>query len=71
MAFTAQDLEAIDRAIASGELTVRMDNGRMVTMRAMSELLQARATILAGVAAAQASTPPRAYPRHQLADFSD
>lgn len=71
MAFTAQDLEAIDRAIASGELTVRIDNGRMVTMRSMSELLQARATIMAGMVAAQAGAQSRAYPRHQLADFSD
>jgi hypothetical protein len=35
----------------------------------MAELLQARAVITASLAAA--STTPRPYPRHQLADFSD
>lgn len=70
MAFTTTDLAAIDAAIASGELTVRTADGKQVTLRSMSELLQARAVIVAGVAAAAQSTP-RLYPRHQLADFSD
>ena len=42
MAFTTQDLAAIDAAIASGELTIRAADGKMVTLRTMSELLQAR-----------------------------
>jgi hypothetical protein len=70
MAFTAQDLESVDRAIASGELSVRATDGRMLTYRSMSELLQARAVIAAALQQA-ASSCPRAYPRHQLADFSD
>ncbi|MBP8789671.1 MAG: hypothetical protein KBH41_19840 [Azonexus sp.] len=68
MAFTSSDLDAIDRAIASGELTVR-SNDRMVTYRSMDELTAARAAISGALAAASASTA--VYPRYQLADFSD
>lgn len=70
MAFTASDLQDIDRAIASGEMTVRSADGRQVTYRTMAELMQARAVIAAALAQA-ASSCPRAYPRHQLADFRD
>lgn len=51
MAFTQTDLDAIDAAIASGELTVK-SNGREVTYRSMSDLLKARSTIQAGMTAA-------------------
>ena len=69
MAFTQNDLSAIDSAIASGELTVRTADGKLVTLRSVSELLQARSAISALLAA---SAPTgRMYPRHQLADFSD
>ncbi len=69
MAFTTTDLAAVDAAIASGELTIRAADGKTVTYRSMDELLKARAVMQAELAAA---TPrPRAYPRHQLADFSD
>lgn len=70
MAFTTQDLAAIDAAIASGELSIRSADGKTVTYRSMDELLKARAVMQADLAAASAATP-RAYPRHQLADFSD
>ena len=70
MAFSQTDLAAIDAAIASGELTVRTADGKMVTLRTMGELLQARAAIAAEVRSTSAATP-RLYPRHQLADFSD
>jgi len=70
MAFTAQDLAGIDAAIASGELTVRAADGRLITMRSIAELLQARDVITSGIAAAT-GTAPRLYPRSQLADFSD
>lgn len=50
MAFTQTDLDAIDAAIASGELTVK-SNGREVTYRSMDDLLKARSTIQAGIAA--------------------
>lgn len=42
MAFTQTDLDRINRAIASGRLTVRDSDGRLVTYRSMSELRQAR-----------------------------
>ena len=72
MAFTTTDLAAIDAAIASGELTVRTADGKQVTLRSMSELLQARQAISAGIAAAaNTGGAYRPYPRHQLADFSD
>ena len=70
MAFTTTDLAAIDAAIASGELTVRTADGKLVTLRSLAELLQARALIASDVANTASSTP-RMYPRHQLADFSD
>ena len=71
MAFTTQDLTAIDAAIASGELTIRAADGKMVTLRTMSELLQARDAIRADIAAAAPAAQRCACPRHQLADFSD
>lgn len=69
MSFTTSDLAAIDSAIASGELTVRTADGKLVTLRSMAELLQARSVIAASLA--QAATVQRMYPRHQLADFRD
>ena len=68
MAFTQADLDAVDRAIASGELSVRT-NDRSVTYRSMAELRDARATISGALAAQTATTS--AKPRHQLASFSD
>ena len=69
MAFTTQDLAAIDAAIASGELTVRA-NGREVTYRSMADLLKARSAIAASLAA-QASPNRPAGPSHLLASFAD
>lgn len=69
MAFSSSDLAALDAAIASGELSVRTADGKQVTLRTMDELLKARQVVLNSLAAAQ--TTPAAYPRHQLADFSD
>ena len=71
MAFTSTDLDGIDAAIASGEMTVRTADGKQVTLRTMSELLQARQAIAAAVTTSTAGTTARMYPRHQLADFSD
>ncbi len=68
MAFTNDDLAALDRAIASGELTVRT-NDRLVTYRGIDELKTARELVASSLAAQTATT--RLYPRHQLADFSD
>lgn len=50
MAFTSENLAAIDRAIASGELRVTV-NGRTVEYRSMADLLKARSTIVAEQAA--------------------
>lgn len=69
MPLTQTDLDAINRAIASGELTIRKADGAQVTYRSMDELIKARELARADIAAAQPS--PRSYPRHQLADFSD
>lgn len=71
MAFTQQDLAAIDAAIASGELTIRGSDGRQVTLRTMDELLKARDAIRAEVASTSVAATRHPYPRHQLASFSD
>lgn len=71
MAFTSADLAAVDAAIASGELTVRAADGRLVTMRTVDELLKARDAIKAEIASTTAGVTPRVYPRHQLASFAD
>ncbi len=70
MAFTSQDLAAIDAAIASGELSVRAADGKQITLRTMDELLKARDAIRADMAST-AAVRQRGYPRHQLANFSD
>lgn len=73
MSFTAQDLVAVDAAIASGELTVRGADGKQITMRSVDELEKSRALIIADLASqSSASAARRQYgPRHLLADFSD
>ena len=69
MALTSSDLDALDRAIASGELTIRTATGHQVTYRDIDQLIKARTLVAAQVAAA--TTGSRPYPRHQLADFRD
>ena len=69
MAFTPQDLAAVDAAIASGELTIR-SNGREVTYRSQADLFKARETI-AGALAAQTTPTRPAGPSHLLASFAD
>lgn len=44
MTFTVDDLNAIETAIASGELTV-ISEGRQVTYRSILDLMRARDTI--------------------------
>lgn len=41
MAYTKDDLDALDEAIAAGELSVEID-GRKVTYRSMEDLFRAR-----------------------------
>lgn len=50
MAWTNDDLQEIERAIATGELTVRF-NDRLVTYRSIDDLMKARAVILRSVRA--------------------
>lgn len=69
MAFTQPQLDALDSAIAAGVLTVRTADGKLVTYQSMGDLLKARDLIASSLAATAGTT--RAYPRHQLADFSD
>lgn len=54
MALSQTDIDALDKAIASGELTVSYD-GRTVTYRSIGELKRAREHV-AGVVAASAGT---------------
>jgi hypothetical protein len=58
MAWTQQQLNAIEAAIASGELTVRFGD-RTVTYRSMDELLQARAVVQEALAAESGTATDR------------
>jgi hypothetical protein len=58
MAWTQQQLDAIEAAIASGELTVRFGD-RTVTYRSMNELLQAHALIREALAAESGAASAR------------
>ncbi len=55
MAWTATDLTAIERAIASGELSVQFAD-RRVQYRSIDELLKARDVIKEAIAQAASST---------------
>jgi roadblock/LC7 domain-containing protein len=59
MAFTLTQLQALESAIAAGELTVEYD-GKRVTYRGMHELMQARDLVRGELAAAgQLQPEPR------------
>jgi hypothetical protein len=68
MAFTQADVDRLDRAIASGELLVRIDD-KEIRFHSAVDMLQRRAAIVAIIKSA--ANPNRVVPRHQLADFSD
>ena len=53
MGFQTEDLEAIERAIATGELRVRYRDGREVQNRSMDELEKARRIMVRDMARAQ------------------
>lgn len=64
--FTITQLEAIEAAIASGELTVEYD-GKRVTYRSMDDLRSARDMIRGDLVASGAitdTTPRTAYAAH-------
>jgi len=54
MAFTKDDVDAIDAGIASGELTVEID-GRKVSYRSIPELKRAKAHILENLSVSELS----------------
>lgn len=54
MAFTTTDLDNINAAIASGELTVEV-NGRRVTYRSVDDLMKARQMIKSDLALSEPS----------------
>lgn len=59
MGFTTSDLERVERAIASGELTVTVD-GETVTYRSVSDLTRARDMIRGDLeATGQITSRPR------------
>lgn len=70
--FTTSDLAAINAAIASGELTIRAADGKLVTLRSLSDLMQARQAIMAEIASTSTPTAARRFgPRVLLADFRE
>ena len=56
MAHTQADLDALDAAIASGELVIKTQD-RMVQYRSLAEMQQIRATIESSLAAQSATRP--------------
>jgi len=67
MPFTSADLDAIEAAVKTGELSVSYRD-RSVTYRSFDELLCARDLVKKDL---DASSPDRLIPRHQVASFSD
>lgn len=55
MSFTNDDLDALNTAIASGELTVEF-NGRRATYRSIDELIRARNLVQSDIRSNSAST---------------
>ena len=45
MAWTSADLDAVEKALASGELVVQHSDGRRITYRSIAELTKARSII--------------------------
>ena len=67
MAFTETDLQVIEKAIKSGELSVQYRD-RSVTYRPVDELLTVGDLIKKEV---ETSSEDRRIPRQQVASFSD
>lgn len=74
MAYTQDQLDRLDAAIASGALSVRNANGELVTYRSMDDMLRARSLLSAQVHGARAHRPG-VYPQFRrfpiLAKASD
>ncbi|MEW8253754.1 MAG: hypothetical protein AB2747_05330 [Candidatus Thiodiazotropha taylori] len=69
MAYTQTDLDRIEAAIATGQLSVSFRD-KTVTYRSIDDLIKVKREIKASLAGAS-STTPKAYPRYQTASFSD
>ena len=59
MAWTQDDLDAIEKAIATKELTIRKADGAQVTYRSMDELIKARDLMLPTATESSGSAKPR------------
>lgn len=66
MAYTQTDLDRINAALASGNLTVRSGNDQ-VTYQSVDEMMRVKRLI--GAELAQASGQKRMHPRYQQAMF--
>jgi len=66
MAYSQTDLDAIRAAIASGNLTVKI-NDRLVTYRSLDDLFRIEDRIEGDLNAGDVGM----YPRYQVADFSE
>ena len=73
MAFTQDDIDAVDRAIATGELRVRLSapggSYREVEYRSMDDLIKAKAVMMGSVQTSAGVS--RRVPRFQVAGFAD
>jgi len=67
MAWTQDDIDALDEVIASGTLTVRTPEGKLVTYQDLDQLRALRSAMLAEVE----STSDRTHVRYQTAVFCD
>ena len=61
MAFTTDDLDRVDQAIATGELEVDFADGRRVRYRSIASLRDARRMILGEITAGQGERRPTAF----------
>jgi uncharacterized Zn-binding protein involved in type VI secretion len=68
MAWTQADLDALDKAIATGEKQVMID-GKMIVYQGIDDMQRRRQMIAAYVNGSTSSTA--ASPRHKLASFAD
>lgn len=68
MAYTTAQLQALEDAIATGELVVKYD-GKEVTYRSIDELIKARDFVRGQLIAAGTITDTTA-PRHSYTSFS-
>ena len=65
MAFTQSDLDNINAAIATGEMTVEL-NGRRVTYRDITQLMRARTLIQSELSGVGSSSRPRSVYQFQF-----